>query len=406
MQIRMFEFSEKYSILKIVSVILIVLWALYFILLYNDKSLFRNVYFRSILGLLVVAMIPTFFTGTLVYHQAISDVARRPLLFYALLIFVPLYYYPMNIEVAKKINLIIVVFGVLLAFFQSCFSFIPDIGKQVLADSAYITSRYGLVRMTVLSVMLPCVFYATFYLLVAFSLGKRRLLYLLGIVIQFYYIFFVFMSRSAIFAVLLSCILICFFYVPLRRPILLITISALLFCVLLELSNTKSPLSMVYDSVSSVVSETSNDDGNVGIRIDGIKYYWKEFQRTGYVGLGMVSRERMANTEVGIGMNEYSFNPADQGIFSVIIQFGFQGLILTGLICYRMMRDLKFVIKYSVSELTIITLAITVFLLYNIVSLSHIFLWHNQGIWWGLFFFLVWKLRVETEKNCPKKQRK
>ena len=392
-QLRALEFSESLKVLRIVSVFLIVLWAAICMLLADIKPLFRNFYFRSILGLIAIVMLPTFFTGTLLYGQGLQEIVRRPLFYYALFIFVPLFYYPIDASTLKRLNMVIVVIGVSLALFQSIFSFVPDIGKIILNDNAYIASRFELTRMTVMSAMTPCVLYATFYLITAFSMRKNNILFALGLAILLYYIFFVYMARSIIFGLGIVLLLFCVFYPAVRKRLLSWGLLVLLLLILSQPFVKFGPIEMIKESVISVEDEASSIEGTVGIRMRGIKYYWHEFQKTWYVGTGLVSSVRGTDTNVGIGMIEYKFNPADQGIFSVVMQFGFQALILTGVICYRMFRDLRFVIRYGILDLKIIALSIQLFLLFKIVIFSHIFLWHSMGIWWGLLFYITWKMR-------------
>ncbi len=400
-QLRTLQFSERYAVLRIVSVFLIVLWAAIRTSFAGIKPLFRNFYFRSILGLLAVVMLPTFFTGTLLYGQGLDEVVRRPLFFYGLFIFVPLFYYPTDISTLKRLSAVIVVFGVSLALFQSAFSFVPDIGKVILTDNAYIFSRFELTRMRVMSAMVPCVLYATFYLISSFSMRKNSILCALGLVILLYYIFFVYMARSAIFGLGIVWLLSCVFYQSVRRRLLS---WGLLFFLLLILSQSFMKfgvIDIIKESAISIKDEIAGVEGTVGTRMRGIEYYWHEFQETWYVGIGMVSSVRGVDTSVGIGMTEYKFNPADQGIFSVILQFGFQALILTGVICYRMFRDLRYVTRYGISDLKLIALSVQLFLLFQIVTFSHIFLWYWVGIWWGIFFYITWKMRdlVTSDKS-------
>ena len=131
--------------------------------------------------------------------------------------------------------------------------------------------------------------------------------------------------------------------------------------------------------------------------MEGIRYYWRAFVETGCIGIGMVSSVRMADSTVGIGMVDYGYNPVDQGIFSVIMQFGFQALFLTVWICYRIFRDLNYVRKYGFLEFKIIAIAIQMLLLFKIVTFSHIFFRGSESLWWGIFFFFTWKLRNITE---------
>lgn len=400
-QLRILEFSERYKVLRIVSVFLIVLWAAIRMLFADIKPLLRNFYFISILALLAAVMLPTFFTGTLLYGQGLDEVLRRPLFFYALFIFVPLFYYPMDVSTLKRLNTVIVVIGVSLALFQSVFSFVPDIGKIILNDSAYISSRFELTRMTVMSAMSPCVLYATFYLIAAFSLRKNSILCALGLAILLYYLFFVFMSRRVILGSGIVLLLFCVFYPTVRKRLLLWGLLVFLLLVLSQPFVKSGPIDVIKESAISIKDEANSIEGTVGIRMRGIQYYWHEFQKTWYVGIGLVSGVRAANTSVGIGMTEYKFNPADQGIISVFLQFGMQGLILTGIICYRMFRDLRYVTRYGISDLKMIALSIQLFLLFKIVTFSHVFLWRSGGIWWGLFFYITWKMRdfVTSDKS-------
>lgn len=400
-QLRILEFSERYTVLRIATVFLIVVWVVIRTSFAGIKPLFRNFYFRSILGLLAVVILPTFFTGTLLYGQGLDDVVRRPLFFYALFIFVPLFYYPTDISTLKRLSAVIVIFGVSLAFFQSAFSFAPDIGKVILNNSAYIPSRYGLTRMTVMSAMSPCVLYATLYLITSFSMRKNSILCGLGLAILLYHLFFVFMSRRIILGLGIVLLLFCVFYPTVRKRLLSWGLLVLLLLLLSQSFVKFGLIDIIKESAISIKDEMSGVDGTVGVRMRGIQYYWHEFQETWYVGIGLVSYVRGADTNVGIGITEYKFNPADQGIFSVILQFGFHALILTGVICYRMFRDLRYVTRYGISDLKMIALSIHLFLLLKIVTFSHIFLWHKQGLWWGLFFFMTWKMRdlVTSDKS-------
>ena len=87
-QLRVLQFSENFKVLRIVSVFLIVFSAAICILFVDIKPLFRNFYFRSIFGLIALVMLPTFFTGTLLYGQCLQEIVRSPLFFSALFIFV------------------------------------------------------------------------------------------------------------------------------------------------------------------------------------------------------------------------------------------------------------------------------------------------------------------------------
>lgn len=398
-QLRALEFSERYAVLRIISVFLIVLWATICMLSADIKPLFRNFYFLSILGLVAAVMLPTFFTGTLLYDQGLSEVVRRPLFFYGLFIFVPLFYYPVDISTLKRLNTAIVIMGVSLALFQSILSFVPDIGKIILADNAYIASRFERTRMTTLFPMYPCIRYSTFYLIVACAQMRNKRLCALSLVILLYYLFFVFMSRRVILGSCIVLLLFHLFHSAVPKRLLLWGLLIFLFLILSHLFVDSGPIDIIGESIISLKDELYSIDGTVGIRLRGIQYYWHEFKETWFVGIGLVSSVRATDTDVGVGMTEYSFNPADQGIISVLFQFGIQGLVLTGIICYHMFRDLRHVTRYGTPDLKIIARSVQLFLLFQIVTFSHIFLWHSKGMWWGVFFYITWKMRDLVSSN-------
>ncbi len=392
-QLRVFKFSDEFYILRLIATLLIVLVTGICIFFNDFRIVIKNFYFLSILGLIATAMLPTFLTGTLLYDQQLADVVRRPLFFYALLIFVPLFYYPIDLSTLKRLNKVIVLFGVSLALFQSVLSFVPEVGKTLLNDSVYISSRYELIRMTVTSAMLPCVLYAMFYLITTFSLKQNSILYALELVILLYYVFFVCMARSTIFGLAFVWLLFYIFYRVVRKQLLLLGLLILLLLILSQTFMKFGIIDIIKGSAISIEEEVSSGDGTIGVRMSGIRYYWHEFQRTCFLGTGMVSRRRGINTTIGIGMTKYKYNPADQGIFSVVIQFGFQALVLTIIICHHMFRDLQFVVRYGILDLKIIAISVQLYLFFKIVTFSHMFLWHVQGLWWGLFFFITWKMR-------------
>ncbi len=401
------EFSERYMVLKLAAMFLILLAIVLRAPFVSFHRLFRNFYFWGIIGLFAVVLFPTYVTGILQYGQGLQELLRLPKLYCGMFIFVLLVIHQTRSNFVNRLNALIVVMSVANASLFVAVSFFPEIGHNLLTDSAWILPRFDYPRIS--TAMTPIIIYSIFYLL--HVLIKREYPFkvrkwcFVSLFILLFFLFFVYLSRFIIFGVLLTAGFYFLFYLNIRHKIS-IMVSLLVIVVLTEIYTKYKPIHLIRNCFTSGWEEYKYADGNVGIRIYGIRYYANEFRKSGYIGIGLVSSVRASQTSVSIGMTQYRYNPADLRIFAVLFQFGFPAIVLTIVILNRMFRDLAFVIRHGNSRHQSIAMAILLYLLYQIFTLSHIFLWHKFAFWTGLFFFMVWRMREVTAREVVRIRRK
>lgn len=392
LMLKIFEIHEKYDILKISAVTLIVLSTSIFILKKPKKTLFENFYYWAILAILLFSSLPTFITGTFTYGQDPIETLRRTQNYYAYFIFIILFYWlGKNALAIKKLNLVIVSFSVVLCCLFILCAIYPSVGRTILISDAYLPDRFGLQRLTTLSATVPFISYSIIYLflLLAHGRGQKTLLAIVPFLIMVFFLLFVSISRSSIIAMSILVIVYVLFKLPLRNKLVLLYASVLIL-VSSEVLFTNSPFDLICDSYDTLVSETINVEGNVGIRIEGVKYLIDGFSSTGGIGFGLVSTERTQWNVLSEGFSR-GYNPADMGIFGVFLLFGFPAIILTIVICLKLFNDILKSEQLIVDiDILIINKALAGYFALSILMFSPLFFWDFFSLSWGIFFYMVW----------------
>ena len=225
---------------------------------------------------------------------------------------------------------------------------------------------------------------------------KSRVLYMVLCGAFLWYSFTIAMGRRAMLAMLVVvCYYLMFHLDATRKTRVALGGFFLLVPLFLLVPQSRAMLDTIGSSYNSVIEESDQgDDSSVGVRLVGIRYYLNEWRSSAYLGLGHCT---WASGVTG----GPSYTSGDHGIFSVLYQFGVQGIILTFVILFRMFRDLRFIRRRGTPQHQAIAMAIGLYLVFSIVGLLQIFWKPVICFWTGLMFFMVWRMLEEIRPGAP-----
>jgi hypothetical protein len=169
----------------------------------------------------------------------------------------------------------------------------------------------------------------------------EKAMYFLVALVGLLAVFYVILTRAVILGIFLTF----FFWLTYKVNSKKIKILCVALMVVLSVSLSgffenyfqKSFFSKILDSTKTeIVSIT----GNVGIRIDALKYYIDlMLNKSPVVGIGTFSDTRYPNNPVSIAAETYSYRPIDINGFSTTIYFGLFGTLILVVFAVKTIRD-------------------------------------------------------------------
>lgn len=379
----------------------------------------NDFYFLAIMGIIIVASIPTFLTGTLRFGQSLIEVPRRTFLFYSMLsIYILFYQEKSKKRIIININRAIVLVGIILLVFCIFIAFFPERGFELIDTKGRGgDERFGFIRVGLGSQFNTIIFYAGIFSIVKTfkSIANRNrlsIVMLLSSGVFFYFLFFVFISRRIIIAAIATFVvfLLSYFYnLSIRRRIknspvmtrafvagsLLILLAVILSISFDEVGHT------IRQTISSVDEEFSQKYGTVGIRMEGMSYFWREFKKTDFIGFGLITELRSELNPV----TSVRYNFRDHGWIGTFFQFGFPGIALLLLFYRRMLKTLNSYIKYCKDgDLNLVAHSCKWFIIFMIFALDEALFHTGQALLWGLIIIMIsgFDSNVKTYRKSSK----
>ena len=391
--LRLFDLSDRFQILQLVGIFAIVIATGFSMLFFSWDRYYQNYYFWSIAGLFAVVLFPTFVNLVIVNDLSPIEVVRSGLLCCGFFIFILLISCRTNSSFVAKLNAMIVGMTAANVLFLIVLSNFPRIASSLFVNAS---SRFDRPTLWVAGGLQPMVVYSTFYLLAVCAKGgemtKRRVLGILLFGAYIWYLFTIAVGRRTIFALLVIMCYYWLFHLSAMRKTRAVLALLFLSVLLLAVPQLGTLMDVVRLSYTSSLEDYKTGEGNVTIRIDGIRYFMNEFRETGYIGFGLGSNRLPESDEVFFGRQYYRFNSNDHGIFTVLYQFGFLGIILTIMILFHIFRDLAIIRRRGSPEHQAIAMGIHLYLCFSIVALLQIFWKPSMSFWTGLMFFMVWRM--------------
>lgn len=400
--LKLFEISADYvNAMRLASVCVILVIAVVFWKQSLQRGLLKDYYFWAIVSLILAVMLPTFVTSVLGNGQALVEVFRLPMMYYAMFSFVSLYAWGGGWRLNRFFDAIALGLALIVSVYVIV-SLVPGLAESALSANTAIGDRFGRDRLSASAGVNNLAVFAFLYLVVKLLRQRltllRRLAWFIPLGIISYYIFFVLMSRTRIIASLIS-LLFLIPHVRWRRIAVPMLAMMIMGCTLLWVFDM-DPASGATSIVDSMVNKHSSEQDTISIRKDGFNYYRKSFEATGYVGIGLVSRARDDTSDAGFAMAKLSYNPSDLGLAAVLFFFGFPGLILTGAIVFRMFRDTTWVIRHSEESDQIPALSLRLYLIFYMFSFYHFFLYDEYAMEWGLLFFAASRMAASRSNKA------
>jgi hypothetical protein len=336
------------------------------------------------------------------FGESLGSSLRGVLRFAALLVGILLVLKSYN-GIVYDINKVLIAISLFQVILQIFCSFFPEIGRTILTNNAFVLERYGRSRLTVLWSMTPLLIHGVSFFWVKvtdYSVRlKKKVPSLLCLAIYLYYILFVTMSRKMFISlaiVFIASIIISSSPKRLLHVLVVAILGGLLMNFLLD-----GILITEFNNIfSSMSEEASGSSGNIGIRLSGMKYYFDYFLKSDLLGIGFTPGS--SKNEIMYGFLTYGYNVSDQGTIGMVFMFGIPSLVISFLIFHRVFKDLYNILAKSGERARIIAKTLIIAFVYRIVAITHLFYWHQEAIWWGIFLFMVYQL-VEEHKIIEQK---
>lgn len=152
------------------------------------------------------------------------------------------------------------------------------------------------------------------------------------------------------------------------------------------------------------LSSMAQDIGRTGgvLRLNALKYYWNEFEKTDYIGIGDYPNTRVRRSLSTYAQERFGFYLSDLGIFHGLLRYGFQAMILTVFAYYFMIKDSSRMIrKCETPFVNNIAKVLLLLVIWQIISIE-VFIWDlNYCYYWGLLFYLYYAVGKFGVRKCP-----
>lgn len=401
-QLKVFQVDEYYvNALRLAAVVLI---GVICVVTYKRnvyREMFRNTYFKFILLLLACVIVPTFLTGVLQYGQGLDEVVRLPMFFYALFVFALLYRLWPDGRANSLIAVMVIVTTVIAGVYVAA-SVWPGLAGGMLADQAAIGARFGKERLSATASVNNGAVFGILYCLCVLHYKRMtigtRIMWIGVLSVLGYYLMFVLASRARLFALLVCVVCFIFKYSSPRR-LLVPIVTAGVLAVSAQLMMGGDLLAPFVHGYESLFDAGSQEADTVTVRQEGVRYYWKLFTESGYVGIGMVSPTRAEATDAGYAMSKLSYNPSDLGLIAVLLFYGLPGIAVTLYIAFRIWCDTTTILRFGSQDDRIVAMTIKLYLLFYFASFYHVFLYPEYALEWGVLFFAISHLVRQRGEN-------
>lgn len=364
----------------------------------NETIAARNGYLKYILWLLILVHITTVVGGGGIFHQPVASLIWRSRPFYLYLVFVYLLLARFSAQDIKNFVKFMFVAAVFVSILLIVDAKLLGGGRifQLAMTDGVSGERVGNVRINSFWFITTWMY---FYALVATKFSrnlKERLLYYFALFIISYQLFFVNMGRQLTVMILLAT-LVFISKLSTRSRFIVICLVVVAFIGggwLRFMSSSSSPSFFNKVVQLTIYEAQQKDKGNIAVRIGGIKYFYPYFERTAYLGMGLMS-STYKDSPVSSGLAK-GYNFADFGMVSTVYRFGIFAVLLIFLLLKKIYKDVKQVTKLSNDlKIKIIAESIAYLFLCMIIWLpsSTIFFKESEALYYGVLLYLIYKLK-------------
>ncbi len=382
-----------------VSVVFVILVVFIILCIFRPVNIINNWYTKSLLWLMLIVLVPIVLSSIRLYGQTWSAILRRPFFFGGYLIFPILILLRLSKKETLKFFWGLMILS-LIATSLTCIVYLePDLHDIFVKEMTWV--RFGKLRVgggRILPNLSMILFFVSIAMFIDASARWVRICAFFSAFVMFWMFSYVWKTRSIILPVMVTLIVVWMFQLELRNRMKVlfvvgfVLICSLLFSILVGEFPLINPLKDLY---RLTIEEYSTYGGTIGSRIEGIRYYFTEFKRTYFVGVGLTSTTMDTDNPISIGLLYYGLNMNDIGIMGMIYKFGVPVIIFLFVMFRRLFRDLSELRLRGQEEVRIIATGIMFFLVFNIVGLlfTNAFFFSKFSLFYGLLLYFVWRLK-------------
>lgn len=370
------------------------LWG-YALLLHLQNSDCRQRSYRSVvLGFFIAISISYLFGSVITYHQDPWRLWRVMFWFSGLL----MYFYLMRTggytEQALRIFRFFVMYGLAVACFSALVAYIRPLAE--LLDKDGVTTRFGMVRVIVFD---DGVALAYFYFLSRFMVARqaktglsRSVLNWIGIVFTLFCLIVLGLSRQRIASVMvitMSAAMLSLFLSGFSKQAGFWVLILVVFLIIVGLG-----LSDFMDTIMSSLDTSRRaikNEANLSVfaRENGMKYYFGQFIRTNFMGIGWISAVTSNENNAIVKANLSGMKLVDLGFFEILFRYGFLGLLVYLRFLWVALRQVKFLNRHGDTATRVLALTLGMFLIAKIVTLNTIFFFPGHCLFYAVIMYVL-----------------
>jgi hypothetical protein len=358
----------------------------------------KNFYFKAIIVLLSIVLFCTFWGAGIINEQPIGSLIFRPRVYFLYLIF--FYLFMVNFDLLQINNFLKYIFYSALIVSILVLIDAYTLGGGKIFQLAWINGvsgyRAGRVRIYTYGF---CTIWSYYYLLSAIRLENvkiRKCFYFLALLIILFQIIFCIMARNLLITIFLTT-LIHFFNLKHNLKVLIALLMGifLIFNILINVNGGSHKHDMLKTLFTQTETELqSKTKGNIAVRAQGIQFYYPFFEKTAFMGMGLMSTTFTGSPVYKGGKIGYTFS--DIGLFATLFRFGIPALIFIIIVLWRLFADLLWINRTTVDKNVKIISESLIYLLIGahiLFPISSSFFGEDIPLYYGIIFYIVYKMK-------------
>lgn len=367
---------------------------------FNLKEASKNSYLKFIIAILLLVHLSIFLGGYCMFNQPIDSLIFRPRAFYFYFVFLFLLMSDFKFKDIKIFMHIVLLLAIGISVLLIVDAKVLGGGRifNLAMLNGISGTRLGSARIATYIFMTVWMY---FYLLARLKHCKKPLLkflYITFLALILYQMVFVAMIRQ-LFIMMLLATGIFLLSLKMNRKIMAILISIIFLCLIIyyfaynDFVFKESYFYKLTEHTLTEIQKTS--EGNFAVRLNAARFFYPYFQKTFFLGMGILS-PTYKNSPVCIGL-EYGYNFSDLGIISVIYRFGLLAILTIVLLLKKAFYDLRLIIKGSNGEAKTIAESIFYLLICLIVLILPTTIFFNGGdsFYYAIILYFIYRMKKD-----------
>ena len=357
------------------------------------RFLLKNSYARIIVLSYCATVIPNVLSAYMLYQQPLMGVIRTFFWYGGGAFLLALILWGPRMDLALRLVQIFVFFGVVAAIFGCLVTLFPGL-RFLIAEEA-VSERFGLTRVLILPQAVQFAFYFCLVSLCNSRLDRVRAFKLIAcLIVTFFSIFFINLSRQAIIA---TCIVLMYFVIRYLKEQIKMGHLLIILGMILVLLFSVGSFDIVNESVRGAYEGDYSYRNSFDVRLKGISFFWNQLRHSGYVGTGKISTVHGGRNIVRDTVEEDNIYWVDIGILGTVGMYGFPAALLVVVAFWKSFRDITLIKRHGTSPyMTTIGVAIELFLLTEMMKWGRSPFYESAAYYYSFIFYVLWVFSTVT----------